>query len=95
MNQKERVQELAVLRRQGMMKHNTQIIAEGWKSEDFLCERESTGPKVTCSGCNGVFKKSLYYKHAKACQADGTAPRPTVIAASTTPSIPASEWDTV
>ena len=36
MNQKDRVQALAVLRRQGMMKQNTQIIAEGGKFEDFL-----------------------------------------------------------
>ena len=70
--QKDKVQALAVLRRQGIMKRNTQIIAEGGKSEDFLYERESNGPKETCSGCNGVFKKSLYYKHVKACLANVT-----------------------
>ena len=36
MNQKDKVQALAVLRRQGMMKRNTQIIAEVGKSEDFF-----------------------------------------------------------
>ena len=70
--QNDKAQALAVLHRQGMMKRNTQIIAEGGKSEDFLCERESNGPKETCSGCNEVFKKSLYYKHVKACQANVT-----------------------
>ena len=65
MNQKDRVQALAVLCRQGMMKRNKQIIATGGKFEDFFSERKSTGPKATCSGCNGVFKNSLNYKHAK------------------------------
>ena len=57
--QKDKVQALAVLHRQGMMKRNIQIIAEGGKSEDFVCERELNGPKETCSGCNGVFKTQL------------------------------------
>ena len=36
MNQKDRVQALAVLCRQGMMKRNTQIIAAGGKFEDLF-----------------------------------------------------------
>ncbi len=35
-NQKDRVQALAVLCRQGMMKRNTQIIAAGGKFEDLF-----------------------------------------------------------
>ena len=51
-----------------------------------MCKRESTGPEAMCSGCKGRFKKS---------QAGVRAPRPTATAASTTSSIPVSEWDNV
>ena len=99
LGKKERIQAIAALRRQGIVQKNTKIVASGGDTSDLMCERKSSGEKVLCSRCSGVFKEAYFYKHKKSCMSPQKRvnPRALDVRSLATPNNPkpTTEWDTV
>ena len=99
LGKKERIQAIATLRRQGILQKNTKIVASGGDSRDLMCERKSSGEKVMCSRCSGVFKGAYFYKHKKSCMSPKKRvnPRALNVRSLATPNNPrpSTEWDNV
>lgn len=75
MTKKERIDQFALLRKEGMFLLNKELLAQR-KDSEIHCVRRAKGTKVKCSSCHGFYSDKYYYKHRKGCKVLAETPKP-------------------
>jgi hypothetical protein len=71
-SRKDLLREIDLMRKEGIMISNKDILLKSANEAELECERRSSGKKVQCPNCKGIFKEQYFYRHPKKCPAKHT-----------------------